>query len=262
MNATPTTKTFPQAPLKELDSAQLVFQLSHYKELIAHETGVNGEINQEASNAIASAMEVASFLHAGQTRRNRGNLPVTPYIEHPLRVALRICRWGYRDYELVVAALLHDVLEDCAEKIKQNFCVNETPYQWIERSYGHRVAEIVQGVTNNHTPYIEKIEKLTRQASENRINLDKLIVKAGDMVDNAGSLMHQVDETTKSYAKHLRLALKYKLPLIMIQSALVNASEEAVNTEIINPLHNTAMRINAAYVSMNRAFPEIDCLDN
>jgi (p)ppGpp synthase/HD superfamily hydrolase len=60
---------------------------------------------------------MASFLHRKQTRFVRGDLPRVPYIEHPLRVALRLVRWGVPDAELIAAALLHDVVEDCSTEL-------------------------------------------------------------------------------------------------------------------------------------------------
>lgn len=59
---------------------------------------------------------MARFLHRKQTRFVCGGPPGVPYIEHPLRVARRLIPWGIRDAELIAAALLHDVAEDCAEE--------------------------------------------------------------------------------------------------------------------------------------------------
>lgn len=57
--------------------------------------------------AILRAATFAATAHVGQTRRN---LP-DPYINHPLRVADHAARAGL-DEDAVVAALLHDVVED------------------------------------------------------------------------------------------------------------------------------------------------------
>jgi (p)ppGpp synthase/HD superfamily hydrolase len=58
---------------------------------------------------ILRAATFAAAAHVGQTRRG---LP-DPYINHPLRVAHHAAQAGL-DREAVVAALLHDVVEDSA----------------------------------------------------------------------------------------------------------------------------------------------------
>lgn len=56
---------------------------------------------------IDKAREIATKYHEGQTRWNGD-----PYITHPERVATKLQELNYPD-EVVVAAWLHDVLEDC-----------------------------------------------------------------------------------------------------------------------------------------------------
>ncbi|MBA2354320.1 MAG: HD domain-containing protein [Luteitalea sp.] len=56
---------------------------------------------------ILRAATVAAAVHAGQTRRGLDE----PYINHPLRVAHHAARAGL-GHDAVIAALLHDVVED------------------------------------------------------------------------------------------------------------------------------------------------------
>lgn len=51
------------------------------------------------------AREVAEYAHKGQYRRDG----ITPYIEHPAKVALRVKEQGE---EAIACAYLHDVIED------------------------------------------------------------------------------------------------------------------------------------------------------
>ncbi len=53
------------------------------------------------------ALALARDLHAGQTDKATG----APYVEHPMRVASQVQRWGGSPVQ-VAAALLHDALED------------------------------------------------------------------------------------------------------------------------------------------------------
>ncbi len=59
------------------------------------------------SSALDTALIVASLAHRNQERKGSE----IPYIIHPFHVALLLQRAGYPD-EVVVAGLLHDVLED------------------------------------------------------------------------------------------------------------------------------------------------------
>ena len=56
---------------------------------------------------IMRAAAVAAAAHAGQTRQHSK----TPYINHPIRVAAKAAEIGLAT-EVIVAALLHDVVED------------------------------------------------------------------------------------------------------------------------------------------------------
>src|SRR5271165_2455604 len=58
------------------------------------------------------ALELAARLHA-RDRRER-----EPYLNHLLRVAIRIMsRYGVRDADVIIAALLHDAVEDHAAEL-------------------------------------------------------------------------------------------------------------------------------------------------
>jgi hypothetical protein len=96
---------------------------------------------------IYDALSVAAFLHRNQTRANRKDLPRTPYIEHPLRAGLRLLRWGVTDADVIVAALLHDTLEDCDEDIVRYYLeldptdltdgeIRRHAIDWMESTFG------------------------------------------------------------------------------------------------------------------------------
>lgn len=59
-------------------------------------------------NIIERAKSFAFKAHKGQVRKYTGN----PYIDHPYNVAMTISERGY-SHEMVAAAWLHDVVEDC-----------------------------------------------------------------------------------------------------------------------------------------------------
>ncbi|MBI4534028.1 MAG: bifunctional (p)ppGpp synthetase/guanosine-3',5'-bis(diphosphate) 3'-pyrophosphohydrolase [Candidatus Melainabacteria bacterium] len=103
--------------------------------------------------AIHAAYEFAYQSHEGQLRKSE-----EPYIIHPVGVATILAELN-GDTETICAALLHDVLEDCAVKPKD-----------IEDKFGPEIRKIVEGVT--------KLGKFSFSSKEERQaeNFRKLIV--------------------------------------------------------------------------------------
>lgn len=93
---------------------------------------------------VKRAFVVARDAHEGQTRSSG-----EPYITHPVAVAGIIAEMKL-DHEAVMAALLHDVIED-------------TPYteEQLADEFGKNVAEIVQGVSK-----LDKLKFRTRQEAQ------------------------------------------------------------------------------------------------
>ena len=58
----------------------------------------------------------ARDLHKGQVRKGRDQVP---YIYHPLLIACHALALGLDDDNLISAALLHDVCEDCGVSVSQ-----------------------------------------------------------------------------------------------------------------------------------------------
>ncbi|MCH6555393.1 MAG: bifunctional (p)ppGpp synthetase/guanosine-3',5'-bis(diphosphate) 3'-pyrophosphohydrolase [Chloroflexi bacterium] len=79
---------------------------------------------------VQAAYDFAARCHAGQLRRSGD-----PVITHPLHAAQTIASLQL-DADTIVAALLHDVQEDCG-----------VTNQEIEKQFGSEVAKLVEGVT-------------------------------------------------------------------------------------------------------------------
>lgn len=87
---------------------------------------------------IDRALAVAARCHAGQTRKD----DPTPYIAHPVAVAMIVSDFT-DDEDVVVAALLHDVLEDVPPSV---FSADD-----MTAGFGPRVTELVRGVSEAKT---------------------------------------------------------------------------------------------------------------
>jgi GTP diphosphokinase / guanosine-3',5'-bis(diphosphate) 3'-diphosphatase len=86
--------------------------------------------NSENIDEVNKAFLLAEKLHNGQFRKSG-----EPYINHPVAVAGILDRLDF-DTDLICAALLHDVVEDCGYTIKQ-----------MSEEFNSRIAEIVDAVS-------------------------------------------------------------------------------------------------------------------
>jgi (p)ppGpp synthase/HD superfamily hydrolase len=208
----PLPTDFPQVPLKKMDPSMLVFELDREAHSLMPESG----------ELITSAATMASFLHRRQTRFVRGGMPLVPYIEHPLRVALRLVRWGVQDPNLVGAALLHDVVEDCSEELLSVFGQsNETALHCLARLYGGDMAAHVEQVTNP-ADVVDAASYQLHVAALAWSGTSAVLIKASDLKDNAGSIRHQLGYGQD--ARMLRLLRKY-LPCVREVSRSLSAMD-------------------------------------
>jgi len=119
------------------------------------------------------AFERASLAHAGQFRESG-----EPYIHHPLELAWEMVKEGWLEVSCLTAALLHDSIEDTAEKSgAQRITVNQ-----IREEFGEEVATLVDGLTklrkigrSKEIREVESFKKLIEFTSKDiRIGIIKL----------------------------------------------------------------------------------------
>jgi (p)ppGpp synthase/HD superfamily hydrolase len=89
------------------------------------------------SSRFDRAFLFAAGKHALQTRKKTG----VPYISHLMSVAALVLEAG-GDEDQAIAALLHDVVEDCG---------GEPMLEEVRHRFGDRVARIVEGCTDAYT---------------------------------------------------------------------------------------------------------------
>ena len=118
-----------------------------------------GYLNKADVDSIRSAYRFADEAHLGQLR-NSGE----PYITHPIAVAQQCAEWKL-DAQALMAALLHDAIEDCGV----------TKPELIER-FGAPVAELVDGLTK-----LEKLEFNTREENQAESFRKMLLAMARDV---------------------------------------------------------------------------------
>jgi len=119
----------------------------------------------------------AAEKHSGQTRK----ASTIPYIAHLMGVASLVLEAG-GDEDLAIAALLHDVVEDCggAPMLKE-----------VRRRFGSRVAEVVDGCTDAYEvpkpPWRERKESYIRRLKKE--SADTRLVSAADKLNNVRSIL-------------------------------------------------------------------------
>lgn len=115
--------------------------------------------------------------HHGDQKRTSGE----PYICHPLNVSILAQEFGL-DSDSIVAALLHDTIED-----------TEASYDVLKDQFGKPVAELVDGVTKiGQIPYSSKeeaqIEYLRKMFLAMAKDLRVIIIKLADRLHNIRTL--------------------------------------------------------------------------
>jgi guanosine-3',5'-bis(diphosphate) 3'-pyrophosphohydrolase len=95
-----------------------------------------GTLTSSDIDQILSAVSFAAEKHKLQVRKNEEK---TPYISHPIGVAVHLMNLGeVRDAAVIIGALLHDTVED-----------TETTYSEIESLFGKEVSNYVKEVTDD-----------------------------------------------------------------------------------------------------------------
>jgi (p)ppGpp synthase/HD superfamily hydrolase len=128
-----------------------------------------------------------AFLYAHEAHRDqRRKKTDRPYISHLMGVASLVLQYG-GDEEQAIAALLHDVVEDCggAPRLAE-----------IREKFGERVARIVDGCTDTDQipkpPWRERKERYVERVRGEAD--DVLLVSAADKLYNMREILMDVRE--------------------------------------------------------------------
>ncbi len=137
---------------------------------------VSAYLPEESTELVGQAYLYAEECHVGQMRKSG-----EPYIAHPLQTALFLTGL-HLDTDTIVAALLHDVVEDCDVSLEE-----------ITRRFGPSVSKLVDGVT-----------KLTRMDDKLQPPADDV---ANDMDDAESLHAESLRKMLVSMAEDIRVVL-------------------------------------------------------
>ena len=183
---------------------------------------------------IERAYYYAEEKHSGQLRKSGEE-----YVVHPLCVAI-ILTSIYADVATIIAALLHDVLEDC-----------DVEREEIEEEFGEEVSNLVYGVTklgrinfSTENDYlIEYYKKIIVGMSE---DVRVIIIKLADRLHNMRTLWALSEDKQKKKAKEtieILAPIAHHLGIHKIKSELEDLSlrylKPDVFYDIAEKLNNT-----------------------
>ena len=168
-------------------------------------------------NKITEAYEYADKLHEGQFR-----LSGEPYISHPVAVARIVAELGL-DTDSICAALLHDTVEDCADK---------TDLEVLTRMFGADVAMLVDGLTkiiqvqvaDKEEAHIENIRKMLLAMNK---DIRVIFIKLCDRLHNMRTLAAKKEDRQRAIAletMYIYAPLAHRLGMQRIKQELETIS--------------------------------------
>jgi len=209
--------------------------LKAYRALLG---SIKSKMNAEDKINMRKAYEIAVEAHAKQ-RRKSGE----PYILHPIEVA-RICaeEMGLGP-TAIVAALLHDVVEDSDFTLKE-----------IESSFGEKIAGIVDGLTKLDGAYdVEspQAENFKKVLSTLIYDVRVVLIKMADRLHNMrtlGSMPRHKQLKIAAETSYIYAPLAHRLGLYNVktefQDLVMKINEPEIYQELAQKLQDTKIERN------------------
>jgi guanosine-3',5'-bis(diphosphate) 3'-pyrophosphohydrolase len=198
-----------QTVMKNFDSFSALIQCAHEKEK---------RMTLQEVEQICRGVEFAAEKHRLQTRKNPEK---TPYISHPIGVAYHLMSIGnVRDYEVILGALLHDVVED-----------TQTTYEEIENKFGQSVASYVREMTDDKS-LAKEARKRLQVIKASHTSKGAAQIKLADKLYNLQDLFdHPPKEWTQTRIdRYYEWAQSVIDRLPKANDKLYEAVEEIINT--------------------------------
>ena len=195
---------------------------------------------KEGKDKIMEAYQYALKKHDGQYRKSG-----EPYIIHPLNVAI-ILTSVYADSDSIIAALLHDVVEDTDATLDE-----------VEEMFGPVVRKLVDGVTKlGRIHFSTDNEYLTNYYKKIIVGMSEdvrvIIIKLADRLHNMRTLWAIPEEKQKKKAKEtleIFAPLAHHLGIHKIKSELEDLSLRYLKPVVF---YDIAEKLNKTKVERDR----------
>lgn len=202
--------------------SQILFQLDE----VGLEKRLLDSVGHDAR--VAKAVALTREVHSGSIR-DEG----TPYLRHPLRVALILHEeFGVQDLDLICAAVLHDVLEDSVYVDRDA----------LHRAFGDTVAILVFCLTDEFQsvdlPRAERKSRyLQRMAQEDDLCL---FIKLCDRLDNVRSL--SLSPHLEKRRSVIQETEDYLMPVFQHRQGPFSPLEPLLRKALMDAKQSTSMR--------------------
>ncbi len=198
---------------------------------------------------VERALKFAIDAHSGAVRRSG-----EPYVVHPIEVGIILTRMRL-DPEMIAAALLHDVVEDCGVTLDE-----------LARLFSDRVARLVDGVTKlGQIPWTGEVDQATRERTAQAESLRKMflamiddigvvLIKLADRLHNMRTLQHMPPDKQVRIAQQtmeIYAPLANRLGIWQFKSELEDLAFRYMNPEAYESIRSkldTRMRDQAQYI--------------
>ncbi len=177
--------------------------------------------------ALDAAYDFAADAHEGQLRKDG-----SPFVTHPVEVAYIVAEWSL-DLDSIIAALLHDTIEDTGHT-----------YPEIKEKFGTSVANLVDGVTKlTRVPYTSKVdqqmENLRKMVMAMARDIRVLLIKIADRLHNMRTLEYQSEQKRREKSletMEIYAPLAHRLGMQKIKWELEDRSLYYLNPEAFREL--------------------------
>ncbi len=203
------------------------------------DSGSNYDIDR-----IMQALEFAAKAHEGQKRKSG-----EPYIFHPIEVAKILVAYDC-DTDSIIAALLHDTVEDTEVTLDQ-----------VKKLFGQEVASLVDGLTKLGKIYFssqeeQQIENLRKMLLAMAKDIRVILIKLADRLHNMRTLDGQPDKRRREIALEtieVYAPLAHRLGIQNLKSEL-----EDISLRYLDPVgYSEIAQDLKAFHSDNHIFEEI-----
>lgn len=167
----------------------------------------DSHFSQKQKNKIIEALYYAAEHHKGKYRDDG----FTPYLLHVLEVVYLLIKQGVLDYKAIVAAIIHDLVEDTP--VTRND---------VRSKFGYAISQIVHFLTKDKDQEKRKLYwSVMRSIKDRNILWRVIVIKFADRIHNMSTL-HAIQEADRRKRKLEETAREFP----KLYSILVNTLRE------------------------------------
>lgn len=167
------------------------------------------------SYRIEQAIRAASVLHKDQLRK--GSMPL-PYVTHLMATAFTLLDYT-EDEDVIIAALLHDTLEDTDYTIEE-----------LEEDFGGRVREFVEAVTEPQSTQEHRISWRAKKEAYTKLlkkgPKEAVLIAAADKMHNFRTIVEDYGDDPGRFAQDFGNNYDERLAVYQEISNVINSRLE------------------------------------